>query len=107
MKNSKTKIAPDPSTREGRAEIMDNVLDKSADELMYLRDRWSDEKEYEDFNDYKTRITEFMQKLVPGVSVLSITKSFDITLKMPGFPYNLILTVRASSIGWKPIQPKR
>lgn len=46
-----------------RVELWDkiNADEKICDTLFYLRERWQDEKEYEDINDY----LEVIKKLVP------------------------------------------
>ena len=39
-------------------ELWSKINDKNADLLFYLRERWQDEKEYEDINDYLHRIQQ-------------------------------------------------
>ena len=44
---------------------------------------WEDEKEYEDFNDYKDAITKAFNDLGIGAKVVSVTKAFKITFDVP------------------------
>ena len=39
-------------------ELWNKINDKNADLLFYLRERWQDEKKYEDINDYLHRIQQ-------------------------------------------------
>jgi hypothetical protein len=47
--------------------------------ILSLRDRWQDEKEYEDFQSYKILIANGLEKA--GYEVLGITKAFKITVR--------------------------
>ena len=55
--------------------LADKVMDNVGYLLANLKDRWSDEKEYEDFNSYidlvKTKVEE-----VPDIRFLSMKKTF-------------------------------
>ena len=65
-------------------EILDNVKefnkllsnDKAFDYLATLRGRWEDEREYEDFEDYRKAIKNSLEKI--GVKTLKINKDFKI-----------------------------
>lgn len=48
-----------------------NTMETAADFLGYLCERWQDEREYEDFSEYK----KAMQKNMPaGMTIISFTK---------------------------------
>lgn len=87
------------NTPQKRSKFMEKIMDSITDTLLYLHQRWQDEKGYEDFKDYKSRIIDELTPL--GVSVLSITETFRITIQAPGFPYNPIIYITKSDIGWK------
>lgn len=88
------------TTPESRAKIMGNLVDKTGEHLSYLHSRWQDEKKYEDFNDYTKAFKEKLKEVAPEAELISMTKTFVITLKMPGFPYNPIIRVTSKHIGW-------
>lgn len=48
------------------------------DQICYLKGRWYDEREYEDFNDYITVMKETLKK--EGYNLVKMTKTFAITL---------------------------
>ena len=50
------------------------------DRLFSLRDRWQDEREYEDFDDYKDEVKQSVG-IYEGFSFLKMTKGFTITLR--------------------------
>lgn len=54
-----------------------------ANRLGYFVSRWSDEKEYEDFADYKTAIVNAFEGLGIGAKVTGVTKAFKITFTAP------------------------
>ena len=89
------------TTAEQRAKIMGNLVDKTAEHLSYLQSRWQDEKKYEDFNDYIKSFKDKVKEVLPMAEVLSMTKKFEITIKVPGFPYNPIIYMTSKHIGWK------
>lgn len=70
----------------------------NADWLSYLYGRWQDEKEYEDFEDYKKHFAK-----MSGFTVTSAKKSpFSFTFSVPGFPaatYEIKVTAR--SVAWR------
>lgn len=84
-----------------RAKIMAEILNSAEEVLINLKGRWLDEREYEDFNDYKEPITKaVLEKAPEGSKVIKITKTFNITMEIPNFPYNPIIYVN-SVYGWK------
>ena len=58
---------------------IENLLDKYIDTLGYLRDRWQDEREYEDFSDYKKRVEEIFGEF--GFTGITLSKGFVIKCK--------------------------
>lgn len=71
------------------------ILRTMTDTLFGLYDRWKDEKEYEDFNDYKKVISEKMTLL--GALNVSLTKDFKITYTVGARQY----TVKVGAHGIK------
>lgn len=66
-----------------------------ADRVYYLKDRWSDEREYEDFATYKENLVAFFATF--GMNVSSVTKNFKVTLAS-----GMMITFLASGdIKWK------
>jgi|TARA_R110000751_G_scaffold15229_1_gene49118 hypothetical protein len=80
--------------------ILRNEINKIAeflrndDTLFNLKHRWEDEKDYEDFAEYKTIIQE---KLLQFSSNIKITKGFQITLTMT----NLRIIIKINKNSWK------
>ena len=59
------------------AEIISTNFDAIASCIYSLRDRWSDEREYEDFADYAARVRGFFEQY--GMTVVSVSKAFKVT----------------------------
>ena len=57
---------------------LNNMFD-NAELLWYLKDRWQDEREYEDFADYIQKVKEFVEE--KGFTFVKMTKGFKITIK--------------------------
>ena len=68
------------------------IVLRKQDFLFHLKHRWNDEKEYEDFNDYKKIILEIFKDF-PDTK---IDKNFNITIK--GKERKIIVKVRSSEI---------
>jgi len=58
---------------------LDKCLDENSRNLYYLKSRWNDEKEYEDFDEYAKIFKDTFKKY--GFEDISLTKSFKVTLK--------------------------
>ena len=69
-------------------EMLDSITSKR---LMYLWERWQDEKEYEDFGEYITRAKELIESH-RGFTFVKMTKGFGITMK---YQPNIVVTVKA------------
>jgi len=91
------------NTPELRAAQMKRVMQQDTQGLIEnLFWRWKDEKKYEDFEEYKAAITKHLQPLLPkGSKITNITKKFEITLEIPGFPYYPIIYCTDREFGWK------
>jgi hypothetical protein len=85
------------------ARKLENISDRAAldllqpaiDLIINLRDRWQDEKEYEDFSDYIARI----KKAIPSdFEVLKVTKAFAITVKRGTQTWELRVSRSSASI---------
>ena len=87
---------PNPSTKEGRAEILNGLVTKYGTLLGNLWGRWQDEKEYEDWADY----AKVMKDAFGDMFVKATKRPFGVVLKIDGFPYQPKITVNSRSIGW-------
>jgi hypothetical protein len=56
-----------------------DAMFKNADLFWSLRDRWQDEREYEDFADYIQKVKKFVEK--KGFIFIKMTKGFKITIQ--------------------------
>lgn len=76
-------------TQEEKNVFNDSVKDflyKHQDYLCYLKDRWTEEKEYEQFSEYekaiKERLKDYNVKKVLKVGVVFIVENIEITVKV-------------------------
>lgn len=91
-------------TPEKRAKYMDAFISSSETYLGTLYQRWQDEKEYEDINDYKKAMNT---NIIPkDMALLSLDKKFNLKLAIQGFPYNVLVSVKNRIIEWKSIAKK-
>lgn len=72
-------------------------FEKLASVVYRLKDRWADEREYEDFADYETIVKERFEK--SGIKVTKVTKTFAITTS-GGVTFKFYSTGKVSS-SWK------
>ncbi len=74
--------------------IFEELWDTSGQKLEYLKGRWDDEKEYEDWKDYDKEIRHLLETYnivkVLKVGVVIRTENFDLQIK-----------ITARKIGWK------
>jgi hypothetical protein len=70
---------------QGLKSFVDRILEAHADRMLYLRDRWQDEREYEDWSDYEKAI----KALLDGGEEYEATKITKRPFKV--FVYNKIL----------------
>ena len=56
-----------------------NLFDEEAQALLYLRDRWEDEKDYEDFSEYQNLVSVMFEQA--GFSQTNLNKNFTIKTK--------------------------
>ena len=68
---------------------------RNTDKLFYLKHRWEDEKEYEDFSEYKSIISK---TFLPITKDIKITKGFQITLSLKD---NFQIIVKINQTHWK------
>lgn len=76
------------------------IQSEAADMLGYLKGRWSDEHEYEDWNEYAKKMKEIAPK---GFTFVKATRSpFGMQVTHRLFP-NLVFQIRATNsfIGYK------
>ena len=71
------------------------AFDKVAFHLVHLYDRWQDEKEYEDFKDYKESFSK-----VTGLKIVKMTsRPFKVIFLFKGNKYYMHLTSRSFDYG--------
>ena len=88
-------------TKEQRIQAANDLFAKHEILLCNLADRWHDEQEYEDFEDYK----KLLIKNIPNV--LKVTKRpFGVIVRVADFPYDVHLYVSATQAGWKSVSRK-
>jgi hypothetical protein len=95
-------VVSQADARAERNRIMTKIaLDmQSVMENMYFR--WLDEKEYEDFNEYKAVAQKKLAEVAPEAEFVTLRKCpFDLVFKMPNFPWKVALTINGRSYGWK------
>lgn len=88
------------TTPESRAASMKTLMDNIEEILCNLYARWQDEKQYEDIKDYQQALQPHVEKYLPGATIVSFNKKFEIKINAPGFPYQPIIRVKAKSIAW-------
>lgn len=73
-----------------------NVLNnrQTLEHFLYLYERWQDEKEYEDFNDY---VTSMMQSMPKGATLVKGTKRpFGVIINYGGKKVHISLKLRGN-----------
>lgn len=73
-----------------------NVLNnrQTLEHFLYLYERWQDEKEYEDFNDY---VTSMMQSMPKGATLVKGTKRpFGVVINYGGNKVHISLKLRGN-----------
>ena len=96
------KAVIDYSTPEQRAELMESIMEKMDNFLCGLWSRWQDEKDYEDWGDYKRAIVSKIETILPTGSTAQMPRrgSFKIVCTIPGFPYKPTISLTQTSYGW-------
>tara|TARA_R110000824_G_scaffold20974_1_gene78641 strand:- start:630 stop:920 length:291 start_codon:yes stop_codon:yes gene_type:complete len=61
---------------QNRTTQADKFLNREANRLGYFRDRWEDEKDYEDFEEYRAAIKKLFEE--NGFSDVKVNKRFTI-----------------------------
>lgn len=61
--------------------LMDKSVQDIAERLAYLKGRWADESQYEDFREYVTNVKTV---LPPGAADVKLTRNFVLTFKLGG-----------------------
>jgi len=59
--------------------LVNDMFESNVDVLLYLKDRWQDEKDYEDFKNYISQVKKFVES--KGFVFVKMTKGFCITMK--------------------------
>lgn len=73
------------------------------DKLFYLKDRWSDERDYEDFAEYRDAIKAIFANT--GYSVKAVSQSFKITIIGDNTEFEVTILATKVKISSRPLQP--
>ena len=80
-------------------EAYDHMMEKHGEYLGCLRDRWQDEKKYEDFKDYRKAICERLDSEEQGLKVLKVTSTpFRVLVYNAPGNANILIKVNAQSL---------
>lgn len=90
MKINKTKLMQFRTPIDFYYAVM-NFVDKYYDELYYFRDRWEDERGYEEFDDYKKAITDLAKEfslrpfeITEEIKIIFLyQKKYSVIVKIP------------------------
>jgi uncharacterized protein YeeX (DUF496 family) len=83
---------------------VNDLMDKMGERLVYLYDRWQDEKEYEDFQDYIDAMKKDFEKyckeaiMSNAVFVKVGKRPFGVTYDFEG--WRVVLSSNASCVKW-------
>ena len=95
------KAAADPLPR-----AVSQVLKALRPALETMYDRWQDEKEYEDFANYKAYAKDFVPEQVPGAECRGLTKSpFTLTVLYEGYTVVMKVTAKALTLTYSAPHP--
>lgn len=72
-----------------------------ADQLGYLRDRWADESEYEDWDEYTRIIRELLREKM-GLELIECPTSFRLVAKRGGEVYSIRVTADSVTMMARP-----
>jgi hypothetical protein len=88
-----------------RANVVNAIFGNIEELFVNLYSRWQDEKEYEDFNDYTTRLMEEVVKHSPKDTKLvkGNKRPFGITISIPHFPYNVKISIKRNQYTWETV----
>jgi len=90
---------PKPLSTEGQA--VDSFLNEGTETLSYLYERWQDEREYENINDYAKPLTALATK--HGLKIEKMNKRpFGCDVSINNRKFRVDVTAR--SMGWKEIR---
>lgn len=90
---------PKPLSAEGQA--VSSFLNEGAETLSYLYERWQDEREHEDINDYAKPLAKLAEK--HGLSIIKMNKKpFGCNVSINNRKFQIDVTAR--SMGWKEIR---
>lgn len=106
-----TQLAPNLpahlATKELRQAANTAVFDKMSNIIAQLYDRWMDEKEYEDFNEYSKCMERILKETCPDVKFIKATKRpFGCQVQIPGMPYQTQLQLANGYLGWAQVKKK-
>lgn len=88
--------------------IAGNLMKESESMLVNLHDRWMDEKEYEDFNDYEKVMREKVIKLQPLCNFIQSTKRpFGYIVVVDKYKLHLSVTTKEIKCDVNFVSPKK
>lgn len=82
--------------KRARAFIVDCFLKEHGQSLVNLRDRWEDEKEYEDWSKYE----KYMKTYIPEF-VSARNEPFIVVVQFAAIPFQIMIKVTDEHIEWK------
>lgn len=65
--------------RQEMRDLLNHFDDQKLDNIYYLKFRWADEKDYEDFDDYRNVFKKHLEKSI--YKFVSLDKRFKLTVK--------------------------
>lgn len=83
-------------TKKSLVDEVNEIINMVGSSLISLRDRWADEKEYEDIKDYQ----EVVQKLIVNYPILKMSKApFGFVINVQGRKIHFFVKVKGNQ-GW-------
>ena len=89
---------PNFQTKEECGKFLSGLIEKHQERMEYLYDRWQDEKEYEDWNEYQMA----MKGMFGDLFVRAMKRPFCAVIRIGirGVDKEIKITVNSRSVGW-------
>lgn len=84
-------ISPEVRESQRAAEVVFNAMEKH---FCYLYSRWQDEKEYEDFDEYKTSMKKTLEPHTDAEFLSMTSRPFAMLVKVKGYTWKIFATSR-------------
>ncbi len=90
-----------PQAREAAANILMGEVTKNAQQLFYLKDRWRDEREYEDWQDYVDAAAKLFDNTMFELDGMDKRFEMDFTAALhPGYVFTVKFGTR-TTLSWR------